>query len=132
MIIFAVDAAHATDFQPFAAHSRRVVEALDFLGEPLANHEKATLLELASSAAPEASDKIEALLDTRCLFLVEINPEMRVKVARGPAKAELVEGGWRLFLIKVRNASGTTAPLRAISPEAQKLSNDAFRPPDAT
>ena len=130
MILVAADS-RATDFQPFAAHSRRVVEALEFLGEPLPAGERASLLEHASSAAPDAAEKIEALLDARCLILVEINPEMRVKVARGPAEAALVEGGWRLFLVKVRNASGTTAPLRAISPQAQKLSNDGFRPPDA-
>jgi len=123
--------AEAADFQPFAAHSGRVIEALEFLGEPFASEEKTALRELAKSSAPDAAEKLEALLDARCLFFVEINPEMRVKVASGPAKADLVQGGWRQFLIKVKNASGTTAPLRAISPQAQKLSNDAFRPPDA-
>src|SRR5215213_340714 len=101
LLILLVEGLHAADFQPFAAHSRRVVEALDFLGEPLAAQENAALLERASSGAADAAEKIEALLDQRCLFFVEINPEMRVKVARGPAEPELVEGGWRLFLIKV-------------------------------
>lgn len=131
VIVLVAVTARATDFQPFAAQCRRVADALELLGEPLAEREMASLLELASSAPPDAAERMEALLDSRCLFFVEINPEMRVKVAQGPAKAELVEGGWRLFLIKVRNASGTTAPLHAISAQAQKLSNDGFRPPDA-
>jgi hypothetical protein len=46
---------------------------------------------------------------------------MRVKVAQGPAKPELVEKGWRVFLVKVQNDSGTTADLRAVSPNAVSL-----------
>src|SRR5690606_16144704 len=52
-----------------------------------------------------------------------INPEMRVKVARGPAAAELDEQGWRVFLVKVDNESGTTAALKAESPNALRLHN---------
>src|ERR1043166_2068608 len=46
---------------------------------------------------------------------------MRVKVAQGPAKPELMEGGWRQFLVKVQNDSGTTAGLRVVSPNAIAL-----------
>jgi len=52
---------------------------------------------------------------------VNINPEMRVKVVQGPARPELVEQGWRVFLVKVRNESGTTAKLEADSPNAKRL-----------
>jgi hypothetical protein len=41
------------------------------------------------------------VLDARCLAGVNINPESRVKVARGAAAAELVQQGWRVFLVKV-------------------------------
>jgi hypothetical protein len=116
--------AQDNNFQPFAAHIRRVSEALDQLGEPFSEKDLSTLRETtASSGGTEAVEKITRLLDSRCLFNVEINPEMRVKVARGSAKAELVEGGWRLFLVKVQNSAGTTAPLRASSPQGGK----AFR-----
>src|SRR6266481_1663406 len=54
-------------------------------------------------------------------LLVEINPESRVKVAKGVAAPELVEQGWRQFLVKVQNDAGVTAPLKAESPNAQKL-----------
>src|SRR5690606_22604395 len=50
------------------------------------------------------------------LLGVQINPEMRVKVSRGPATAELQELGWRQFLVKVHNEAGTTAALRASGP----------------
>ena len=115
------DAEPAT-FQPFAAHTRRIIEALDQLGEPLAQSDReAVLATLNAEPVENSGAAIEAVLDRRCLFVVEINPEMRVKAARGEAKAELVEGGWRVFLVKVRNESGTTARLRINSPQAQQV-----------
>src|SRR6185436_2716518 len=67
---------------------------------------------------------IQSVLDPHCLFAVHINPEMRVKVAPGPAKPELVEQGWRHFLVKVVNDSGTTAALRAVSPNGVAVYSD--------
>src|SRR5207248_9644257 len=67
--------------------------------------------------------EIQEALDPYCLLMVQINPESRVKVARGPAKPELVEQGWRQFLVKVQNEAGVTAELRAVSPNAQPLFN---------
>ena len=64
---------------------------------------------------------IQRVLDCHCLVGVDINPQMRVKVAPGPAKRELVEHGWRQFLVKVHNEAGTTAVLRGISSQARRL-----------
>ena len=50
-----------------------------------------------------------------------INPESRVKVQVGPAQKSLVEQGWRIFLVKVHNEAGVTAPLRCSSPNAEPL-----------
>src|SRR2546423_3167608 len=134
------------DFQPFSAEIKRLIEALDLLGSPFSADEKTSLNQLLTSLdSKSAAAKLQSLLDPHCLFGVQINPEMRVKVAQGPAKAELVEQGWRVFLVKVQNDSGTTANLRAISPNAMSLfesysannaSDQAFkdkpkpRPPD--
>jgi len=70
-----------------------------------------------------ATRSIQEILDPLCLVSVDINPEMRVKAAQGPADALLVEQGWRTFLIKVRNEAGATAELRVVSPHAQSLHN---------
>ena len=115
--------AQENNFQPFAAHTRRVLEALEQVGEPLSSEDQQGFqAALADEQQPQrATEKIESILDKRALFVVEINPEMRVKVARGPSKAELVEGGWRVFLVKIQNASGTTAKLRAHSPQGEKV-----------
>ena len=61
-------------------------------------------------------EQIQRILDKHCLAGVEINPESRVKVQQGPAKAELVEQGWRAFLVKVHNQAGVTAVLAVESP----------------
>ena len=79
---------------------------------------------MAEKYATNANQKIQSALDAHCLFVVNINPEMRVKVAPGQAKPELVEQGWRQFLVKVINESGTTAPLRAVSPNAVSVYSD--------
>jgi hypothetical protein len=110
------------EWQPFAAQVGRVIEAMDYLGSPLKPEEKKALETAMRDPGGETSaGKLQDILDRHCLFGITINPEMRVKVEAGPAKPELVEQGWRLFLVKVVNASGTTAALRASSPNAQKL-----------
>jgi hypothetical protein len=114
-----------SDWQPFTAQIKRLTEALDYLGSPLDSKTQASLNEaLAEKNATNANQKIQGLLDAHCLFIVNINPEMRVKVAPGPAKPELVEQGWRQFLVKVVNESGTTAALRAVSPNAVSVYSD--------
>jgi len=63
-------------------------------------------------------ESIQSVLDPFCLASVTINPESRVKVAVGPAKPVLRSGDWTLFLVRVHNEAGVTAPLRCISPNA--------------
>ncbi len=110
------------EWQPFAAQVTRLIEATDYLGSPLsAKEKKAVDSALKESNHAVAGDKLQAILDSHCLFGIQINPEMRVKVVQGPAKPELLEKGWRQFLVKVQNESGTTAELRAVSPNAVSL-----------
>ncbi|MBI4625195.1 MAG: CehA/McbA family metallohydrolase [Verrucomicrobia bacterium] len=111
------------ELQPLAAQTRRLIEALDYLGEPFSGADKAALERAMSSREADAAENLQKILDARVLFAVHINPEMRVKVAQGPAKPELVAQGWRQFLVKVANESGTTAALLAVSPNAQSVHN---------
>lgn len=117
--------------QPLKAQVRRVAEALDYLGEPLTPEQSAALNRaVANMNADEAVEAIQKVLDPRCLAGVSINPESRVKVARGPAPAQLVEQGWRVFLVKVHNEGGVTADLRATSPNAEPLYRRSTGRPD--
>lgn len=95
--------------QPVRATLQRVVEAGDYIGQPLAV-DRATLV---------AADLggIQELLDPLCLAAVTINPESRVSVIEGEPPHELAAGEWSCFLVKVVNEAGVTAPLRVLSAE---------------
>lgn len=110
----------ALEAQPFVAQVRRLVQALDYLGEPFSPADKQALEQAIDEPdAARAVAEIQKVLDRRALFRVEISPESRVKVVRGAAaEATLVESGWRSFLVKVRNEAGITAQLKAASPNA--------------
>ncbi len=107
------------ELQPLVAQVKRLVEATDYLGAPLSVADKQAL-EKAFIEPDVARSRlaIQNTLDKYCLVDIHINPESRVKVTQGLAKAELLEHGWRTFLIKVRNEAGVTAQLRAESPNA--------------
>ena len=105
--------------QPFLAALRRIVDATDYLGSPFSDAEKQTLNQCIAAHDSAAIGRACAVLDAHSLFFVNINPEQRVKVAQGPARPELDEGGWRQFLVRVQNDAGVTAKLAASSPFAK-------------
>jgi hypothetical protein len=107
------------ELQPLIAQVKRLIEATDYLGTPMTGADKLALeTAFKKSDSEEAGEAIQRVLDKYCLLGVNINPESRVKVAQGPAKAELAEKGWRQFLVKIHNEAGVTAELRAESPNA--------------
>ena len=108
--------------QPLAQQARRLESALRYLGEPLSASERQAIdaaLALADEGAGVA--QIEQVLDRRVLVRVHINPESRVRVEQGAAAPELVQGGTRLFLVKVLNDGGVTAPLVVQSPNMGRV-----------
>src|SRR5262245_436013 len=105
----------AVEGQPFAANAGRLMKALDFLGAPLpADAAK----ELAKAIEDKDAKKIQETLDKYVLFVVNINPESRVKVARGPAEAKLQQAGWTPALVKVINESTVKKALKILSPQS--------------
>ena len=105
--------------QPFAQQVRQVETTLAYLGQPLSPADYETINQsIADADEASAVSRLEQVLDQHTLFIVEINPESRVKVVRGTAKAELNEAGTRIFLVKVVNKAGVTAPLVVQSPNA--------------
>ena len=69
------------------------------------------------TAAVQAKDDValRRALTNEVFVIVQINPEGRVKIARGPAAAELVAGRQKLFLVKIENASGGQQLLKPLS-----------------
>ncbi len=101
--------------QPLAANLLRLLDALDYLGHPLP--------EGVGEAIRQASDQadsvtLQRMLDPHVLFLVSVNPELRVKVERGPARAKLQQAGFVPCLVKLVNQATVTRPLRIASPQA--------------
>jgi hypothetical protein len=112
----------AVPLQPLAQHARALAAALAYLGQPLPP-EDLRLIDEAIAEADErtAVEHLQRVLDKHALVVVDINPESRVKVAPGTARAELVEGGTRIFLVKVLNQAGVTAPLAVESPNSGRV-----------
>ena len=110
------------EFQPLASATQRLIEALDYLGSPLSEDDLTAIKKaLVSEGQKQAIVDIQNILDAYCLAGVNINPESRVKVKEGPANKELMQQGWRIFLVKVHNEAGVTAPLAADSKNAAPL-----------
>jgi hypothetical protein len=107
---------YGVEAQPLLAATKRLVEVMDWMGNPLPDSVKAALNRAAQEKNEEdASRKIQQALDPLCLLSVHINPESRVKVAQHMVKPQLVQGDWRLFLIKVENEGRVTSELRVSS-----------------
>jgi hypothetical protein len=117
--------------QPLTAQVRRLIEAMEFLGEPLPS-EVIQRLEKSAAGTDEAAvvREIQTILDPLCLAVVEINPESRVKSQAGPAPRELAQNGWRNFLVKVLNFAGVTAEFKMQSPNAEAMYRRTDNTPD--
>jgi hypothetical protein len=123
--------------QPLAAQARRVADALERLGAPLSAAERKALAAAAKDEdAAHSVAAIQDVLDKRCLFGVQLPKALNGKdgaltVERGPAKAELAEQGWRVFLVKVYNPGGLDRlVLGAASPSALPLTRPSRNIPD--
>ena len=105
--------------QPFGDAIRRLQMALNFLGQPLAPRDQEQIRAAFASQNPNSTiSAVQAVLDRYVLAVVTISPESRVDVKRGEASAYLVQDGTRLFLVKVVNQAGVTAPLAVESPNS--------------
>ena len=117
-LIFTSLIGHAQDTQPFIFQTKKLMETLDFIGTPLENQDKTTILSLMENNGTIAD--MEAVLDKYALFNLQINPESRVKVNAGKAKRELLQSGWKSFLVKVENQAGITAQLEVESEQGKR------------
>jgi hypothetical protein len=104
--------------QPLAANAARVVKTLDFLGTPFpADAGK----ELGKAIDEKDAKKVQEVLDKHVMFVVGINPESRVKAARGPKEPTIQQAGWTPVIIKVVNESTVKKPLKIASPQSGEV-----------
>lgn len=108
--------------QPLVSATERLIEALEFVGAPLSKEATAALqVAMKETNEGKCAAAIQKVLDPLCLVAVTINPESRVSVVEGPVKKELVQQGWRTFLIKVHNLAGINPELKIESPNIAPL-----------
>ncbi len=118
--------------QPLAAQARRVADALALLGEPLSDVERQALRAAATAADEKKSvAAIQDIFDKHCLAFVRVSKDKKVETRQGPAKPQLAEQGWRVFLVKVHNeANVADTALGATSPNALPLTKSSSGRPD--
>jgi hypothetical protein len=109
--------------QPLAGNVDRLLQALQFLGTPLPN-DATMALQVAVKTRDAA--KLQSVLDPHVLVQVTINPESRVKAARGPGPTGLQQSGYTAALVKVINEGGVKMPLRISSPQAGPVHSGSF------
>jgi hypothetical protein len=97
------------------SQSRRLAQALAPL-RPAVGKELTAILDDRALDADKIVVRIQELLDRHCLVGIHINPESRVKAARGPAAAELTTGA-NYLLVKVHNEAGVTHALTVDGPQ---------------
>ncbi len=103
------------ELQPLRANVSRLCDALDYLGHTLPGQSTTQIRrQLATLSAAE----VQEILDRQVLCCVSINPELRVKVQRGPAKANLQQSGFVPVVVKIINDATVARPLRIHSPQA--------------
>jgi hypothetical protein len=101
--------------QPLAANAGRLLTALETLGAPLP--EDATKA-LKKAIEDKDAKKVQELLDKHVLFAITINPEARLKVAKGPGSTTIQQAGWTPVVVKVMNDSTAKKQLRIMSEQA--------------
>jgi hypothetical protein len=117
----AISASGQDLLQPLEAQVKRLLAALEMIGEPLPAEDTASLNAAFAQPGNNTLSLIEAVLDRHALLKVDINPEARISMTRGDARAELVEHGWRSFLVKVSNQAADTAVLHITSPQGGRM-----------
>jgi hypothetical protein len=126
------------ELQPLAAQAKRVADTLELLGSPLSAQDRETLTRAARDTDhARGVAAIQKVLDRRCLAAVRIRPPAPgdrgpiLEAQAGPAKPELAEQGWHVFLVKVLNDAGLAKlELRPTSPNAAPLTRRSTSSPD--
>jgi hypothetical protein len=110
------------DAQPLLAQVRRVGQAIKSLGSPLPKGVAANLAKLSPDDEPEkVARTVQKSLDPLCVAAVTVARDGSLRIKPTAGKPELVEQGWRAFLIKVVNPNERTGTLRCESPNARPL-----------
>jgi len=99
------------DLEPLRKYCEKLRPSLIEMIRP-DDYTELTRLSSIKTPAADFSEKVQKILDPYCLAGISINPESRVKAARGPWEAGLVRGRETFILAKVQNDAGVTHGLK--------------------
>jgi hypothetical protein len=104
--LLAHDRAVRVEPQSYFAHVERIMSALQALGEPFPTGHQKSLLSLAKSGTEEDIARAEEILHQYTLAYVQLEKDGTARTRPGRARRELVEQGWRCFLVRIENPFG--------------------------
>ena len=115
-------ASRPVEAQPLLAQIRRLEDALRLAGSPL-SAETLGAIAAARDLGDDARtvEAVEAALAPLVVATVRIDADLGAHVSRGEISPELIEQGWRTFLVRVINEPGVELLLHASSPNARDL-----------
>lgn len=97
--------------QPYFAAVNRAIEALASVGAPISIKDAEQISKLARQSDDAAVEATEKILDRYTVVRVVTEADGFGDVTVGGAQKTLVEQGWRPFLVRVFNKTGTNARL---------------------
>jgi hypothetical protein len=99
--------------QPYFANVKRAIEALAKLGTPITpeDSQRITTLALAQDESDQGFEAAEAILNRYTLACLSLRADGSVDLNFGGARRDLVEQGWRMFLVRVENKSGAASSI---------------------
>jgi hypothetical protein len=108
----------AVESQPLLAQITRLRQALDAIGEPLPRDVQTALDRLAEEKdAAKVTAEVQRILDPRTALAVEF-ADGSIRAVATAKPLDVVEQGWRAFLVKVCNREHLESQLRFHSPNA--------------
>lgn len=108
--------------QPLLASIDRLIAAMEHIGAPLPESVATQIESLrGNDDAAFVTREVQRLLDQHALLHVVVNRDAAPLVSVGQAKRQLLEQGWKTFLVKVINPAEWRGRLVIGSPNAQPL-----------
>lgn len=99
------------DAQPYFASVRRALDRLEKLGAPIDAEHASRISTLSMRTDAAAQIEAEQILSHYTLAMLQLERDGSLRVEQGGAPRNLVEQGWKLFLIRVDNLTGRDAAI---------------------
>lgn len=105
------------DAQPYFASVKRALDRLEKLGAPIAAEHASRISTLSTRTDAAAQMEAEEILSRYTLAILKLESGGSLRIDQGGATRDLVEQGWKLFLVRVDNLTGKDVAIRFPGPQ---------------